>query len=202
VDREPACLPERGLAHGGLAHSKRMAPLNLSVALRALRCEPTSRRRAIVVRRRLEAPVWQVFCIFAEPEHSMRGWAPRDFAVTAVENDFRPGGAYRVCLRSPEGSEHWILGTYREIVPFTRVVFTHRWRENGEPSPETLVTVTASGEGLGTRVTLEQAGLESERECTLHLGGWHESFDRIAAHLTSMGPALAQPCRSRGPPAQ
>ena len=177
--------------------------MNPSFALRALRLpfKPTVRReRVVVVRRTLEAPAWRVFCIFAEPEYWTRGWALTDFTVTTVENEFRSGGAYRVCLRSPDGSEHWIQGTYREIVPFRRLVFTHQWDENGTASPETLVTVTATQEGFSTHVTLEQAGLESEYECALHRSGWHECFDRIAEHLRRAGAIPGRRCRALGLP--
>jgi uncharacterized protein YndB with AHSA1/START domain len=175
--------------------------LNPSFALRALRFESTVRReRIVVVRRRLEAPVWRVFCVFSEPVQSMRGWALAGFTVTAVENQFRPGGAYRVCLRSPEGDEHSIHGVYREVVPFARIVFTHRWDENGTSSPETLVTLSTCREECSTQVTLEQSGLESERECALHRIGWHECFDSIAAQLEATGAAPPELCRSLGQP--
>jgi uncharacterized protein YndB with AHSA1/START domain len=203
VDPEPAALTNTGSPHGGLAPPERMAPpLTPSFALRALRLpfKPTVRRESVVVvRRTLEAPAWRVFCTFAEPEYSMRGWALRDFTVTTLQNEFRAGGVYRVCLRSPEGREHGVCGTYREIVPFGRLVFTHQWDENGTTSPETLVTVTASQEGFSTHVTLEQAGLQSEYECALHGSGWHECFDRIAEHLRT-GAVPPEPCRELGPP--
>jgi uncharacterized protein YndB with AHSA1/START domain len=198
VDSEPTASNDMGLAQSGQPPCKRMASLIPSAALLALRFRPTVQKRLVVVRRKLEAPVWRVFCIFAEPEHSMRGWALRDFTLTTVENAFRPGGSYRVCLRSPEASEHWIYGTYQEVVPFSRIAFTHRWEENGATSPETLVTVTVSQEGCWTQVTLEQTSLESERECALHRSGWHECFDSIAAHLTATRFASPRPCASLG----
>jgi uncharacterized protein YndB with AHSA1/START domain len=201
VDPEPAALTNMGSPPAGCPW-KGWHPLNPSFALRALRLpfKPTVRReRVVVVRRTLEAPSWRVFCTFAEPEYSMRGWALTDFTVTTVENEFRPGGAYRLRLRSLEGSEHWIQGTYRELVPFRRLVFTHQWDENGTASPETLVTVTATQEEFSTHVTLEQAGLESEYECALHGSGWHECFDRIADHLRTAG-AIPGRCRALGLP--
>jgi uncharacterized protein YndB with AHSA1/START domain len=42
--------------------------------------------------------------------------------------DVRPGGTFRVCMRSPEGADHWKQGVYREIVEPERLVFTFAWR--------------------------------------------------------------------------
>ena len=48
--------------------------------------------------------------------------------------DIRPGGAYRLCMRSPEGVDHWKRGVYREIVAPERIVFTFAWEDaDGEP---------------------------------------------------------------------
>jgi uncharacterized protein YndB with AHSA1/START domain len=41
--------------------------------------------------------------------------------------DVRGGGAYRTCIRSPEGRDYWMRGVYREIVEPERLVFTFAW---------------------------------------------------------------------------
>ena len=51
-------------------------------------------------------------------------------------------------MRSPEGRLYRLVGTYREVVPPKRLVFTHAWlEEDGTPGPETLVTVELDARG-------------------------------------------------------
>jgi uncharacterized protein YndB with AHSA1/START domain len=49
---------------------------------------------------------------------------PNGHTLLSWEVDFRSGGAARLCVRSPEGSDRWLEGVYLEIVEPERVVFT------------------------------------------------------------------------------
>ncbi len=80
----------------------------------------------LVITRVFDAPRELVFECWTEPEH-LQHWqgAPRGFTVTSYESDIRPGGFFRICMRSPEGVDSWLEGGYREIVKPERLVFTH-----------------------------------------------------------------------------
>ena len=70
----------------------------------------------------------------------------------AYDMDIRPGGAFRFCMRSPQGTDYWKRGVYREIVEPERLVFTFAWEDaQGALGHETLVTVTFAAEGTQTR---------------------------------------------------
>lgn len=101
--------------------------------------------------------------------------------------DFRPGGAYRTCLRSPEGKDYWVQGFYREIVEPERLVFTHAWEnEDGQPKHETLVTVTFAEHGGKTKLTFHQAIFESVEGRNSHQLGWSECLDRLVEYLAKV----------------
>src|ERR1700680_2496993 len=99
-----------------------------------------SAENELVITRLFDAPRELVFECWTEPEH-LRHWqgAPRGFTVTSQESDIRPSGFFRICMRSPEGVDHWLEGGYREIVKPERLVFTHLWldanREPGKTTP-------------------------------------------------------------------
>ena len=141
--------------------------------------------RELVITRVFDAPPDLVFKAWTEPEHLER-WqgAPRGFTVTAHKVEFRPGGAYRLCMRSPEGVDHWLQGVYREIVEPERLVFTHAWLDaQGKPGTETLVTITFTKRGGKTELTLHQTGFMSVESRDGHQGGWTSTFDRLAEYL-------------------
>ena len=98
--------------------------------------------------------------------------------------DIRPGGAFRVCMRSPEGAEHWKQGIYREVVAPERLVFTFAWEDaEGKPGHQTLVTVTFAERGDRTELMLHQAVFETVETCNDHRRGWTSTLQRFAEYL-------------------
>ncbi len=102
--------------------------------------------RELVVTRIFDAPL-AVWCSSAwtEPEQVARWWGPRGFVTTHCDMDIRPGGAFRCCMRSPAGTDHWKRGIYREIVKPARIVFTFAWedaRAGKSRATKLLTTVT------------------------------------------------------------
>ena len=66
-----------------------------------------------------------MFKAWTEPAHLMRWWAPKGFTTPFCKIDFRPGGVFHYCMRSPEGRDTWGIGVYREIVVPERIVCTN-----------------------------------------------------------------------------
>jgi uncharacterized protein YndB with AHSA1/START domain len=137
------------------------------------------------ITRVFDAPRELVFACWTEPEH-LQHWqgAPRGFTVTSSESDIRPGGFFRICMRSPEGVDHWLEGGYREIVWPQRLVFTHVWLDaDKKPGKETLVTVTLVERNGKTELTLRQSGFASLESRDGHRHGWNSALDVLADYL-------------------
>jgi uncharacterized protein YndB with AHSA1/START domain len=145
---------------------------------------PASAERELVITRVFNAPRELVFAAWTDPRHLMSWWGPRDYPVTQMKMDLRPGGVWRGCLRSnADGRELWQGGVFREVVEPERVVFTFAWEEEGERGLETLVTVTFAEQDGMTRMTFHQAPFQSVEERDGHQGGWTSSFDRLVEYL-------------------
>jgi uncharacterized protein YndB with AHSA1/START domain len=143
----------------------------------------------LVITRVIDAPRSLVFKLWTQPEHIARWWGPQGFTTISCQMDIRVGGAYRFGMRSPQGSELWKRGVYREIVEPERIVFTFAWEDaDGHPRHELLTTVTFAEEGARTRLTLRQAGFETIEQRDDHVTGWTSCFERFADYL----PALAK----------
>ena len=144
--------------------------------------------QSLVIVRTLDAPPELVYEAWTSAEHARRWWYPRqggqDFACVAFAMDFRVGGDYRYCIRSPQGQDTWAHGTYREIVPNQRLVFTFQWEWAPEPSDETLITVTFEPQGrAGTKLTFTQAPFRDAAMRDGHEGGWGAVLDRLAEEV-------------------
>lgn len=53
----------------------------------------------------IAAPRGRVFDAFADPARLAQWWVPAGFTNTVTEFDFRPGGAWRLVMRAPDGAE-------------------------------------------------------------------------------------------------
>lgn len=132
----------------------------------------------LVITRTLDAPRDLVWRVWTDPAHARQWMGPRDHPVVAIEQDARPGGEWRICLRSVEtGEDMWQGGVFRDIVEGERVVYTMAW-EGGEA--DMLVTVQFADAGPGkTRLDFRQQGLPSKDARDGHGAGWSSSFDRL-----------------------
>jgi uncharacterized protein YndB with AHSA1/START domain len=140
--------------------------------------------RELFITRVFDAPRELVFKAWTEPDRAVRWWGPQGFTTAHCEMDTRPGGVYRVCMRSPEGTEHWQRGVCREVREPERLVFTFAWEDaEGRPGHETVVTLTLEEYGTKTKLTLHQAVFETVTARDLHQGGWASALECLAEYL-------------------
>jgi uncharacterized protein YndB with AHSA1/START domain len=141
-------------------------------------------RPELTIRRRFDAARELVFRCWTEPDRLNRWCCPKGFTLPFSEGDIRPGGWFKTCMRDPDGTDHWLAGTYKEIVPPERIVFSHRWLDDkGTPEHETVVTITLKDDDGGTMLTLHQAFFLSYASRDGHRVGWEETLDNLAEYL-------------------
>jgi uncharacterized protein YndB with AHSA1/START domain len=108
--------------------------------------------RAIAVTRIFNAPAHIVYEAWTTPALVMRWWAPKSIPMTFVscEADVRVGGKVRFVFTHPDWSEPMaFFGTYLEVVPNARLVWTN------EESPDgSITTVTFAEKDGQTLVTV------------------------------------------------
>ena len=98
--------------------------------------------REVVVTRTFNGPARIVFEAWTKPELFSRWWLPKsmDMSLRSCEMDVRVGGKYRVEFE-PDGTA--FFGTYLEVTPHSRLVWTNE--EGGEGGPVTTVTFEEKG---------------------------------------------------------
>ena len=142
--------------------------------------------RTLVLTRMLNAPIELVFEAWSDPKHLARWWGPKDFTLPHCEQDFRVGGAYRFCMRAPDGSDHWVRGEYTHINAPSRLIFTWLREDNGDIWCDTIVEIVLERRGKQTRLTLSQTTFATVAHCEEHADGWGECLDRMVAYATSL----------------
>jgi len=165
--------------------------------------QPPAPTRTVTVERTFDAPRDLVFRVFTEPQHLRRWWGPKGYTSPVCEADVRVGGRYLFCMRSPEGQDIYGTGTFREVVPNERIVYTDSFADQrgnvvtgafyGLPEDfplELLVTISFADAPGGTRVTLEHAGLPVGEMADGAGVGWAESLEKVSAALAGRNPLM------------
>mgnify|MGYP001018360191 FL=1 len=163
----------------------------VDVSQRAGGDQPTS---GLKISRLFSASREALWRAWTEPELLKQWHGPKQFTAPVIELDLRYGGKYLFCMRSSDGKDYWSTGTYREIVPNEKLVFTDSFADaQGNVVPgsyyglpgdfplEMLVTVTFSDEAGRTRMTVFQEGMPGGQMGEMATQGWNESLDKLAA---------------------
>ncbi len=136
----------------------------------------------LVLRRTFTASRERVFRAWITPE-ALESWLrPRGMSVTVHALDARVGGSFRFELEN--GSS--IVGTYLQIVPPEKLVFT--WSGEAIQDRETVVTLDFLDRGPVTEVVLTHERLSTPELRALFEGGWPSLLDALAEVLSSPHP--------------
>jgi uncharacterized protein YndB with AHSA1/START domain len=150
--------------------------------------------REIVITRLFQAPAKSVFDAWTNPEHVRRWWAPksRGVSMASCDADVRPGGKYRYVLG--RGAQQIAFsGVYREVVPPTRLVYTHVFE--AFPGAAAVVTVTFEERDGATQLTSRELYPSKEAlEAALASGmedGMRETMDLLDALVAELAASPA-----------
>lgn len=141
----------------------------------------------------------RVFDAWTRPELVRQWLTPGNIVIPAASMDSRVGGEYRletrgsgeVCLSTagdPEAGEaKWsepdmsrtgmVSGTYLEVVPHERLVFT--WKGSWDAAEESLVTVVLRDVEGGTELTLTHERFRTEESARRHEMGWGSALGKL-----------------------
>lgn len=144
-----------------------------------------------VATRSFDAPRATVFKAFSECQSLSRWWGPAGWTLPVCEMDFREGGTWFYCMRSPEGEVSCGKTTYHEIVVPERIVnsdvFADRDGNVIAGMPEARVTLLFTEVDGRTQVE-DRAHFASaeDLQTVVEMGmsqGLRETWDRLEDYL-------------------
>ena len=99
--------------------------------------------REVVVTRTFNAPARLVFEAWTKPELFKRWWVPKSMGMSLLscDMDVRVGGKYRLEFAHGD-SKSAFFGTYKEVTPHSRLVWTN---EESDEGPVNTVTFEERG---------------------------------------------------------
>lgn len=122
----------------------------------------------------------KLYRAFVEPD-AMASWLPpHGFLCTVHELEARVGGHHRMSFRNfTTGQSHSFGGTYLELVPGRRLVYTDSFDTPGLPG-EMTVTVELNPVSVGTELSIEQQGVPDAIPAEACYLGWQDSLRKLA----------------------
>ena len=146
--------------------------------------------RELVVTRTFNGPARIVFEAWTKPELFRRWWVPKSMGMSLLscEMDVRVGGKYRLEF---EPDAMAFFGTYLEVTPHSRLVWTNE--EGGEGGPVT--TLTFEDKGGQTLLVLHE--LYSSKEALDAAGtgaadAMVETFAQLDELLATLGASVGR----------
>lgn len=156
--------------------------------------EGTTAARELTLTRVLDAPRELVFRMWTDPQHVAKWWGPMGFTNPVCEMDVRPGGALRIVMRAPDGTDYPMIGTYREVRAPERLVFAFSAVDaDGNPLLDGVTIVTFADRGGKTELTVETRAVGLVPLAARMLegmdAGWRQTLDRLEGHVGKEGSA-------------
>ena len=131
----------------------------------------------------LDAPRRRVFEAWSQAESVSRFFTPAPLTTSSCDVDFRPGGALRVVMRTPDGLELPFDGRFEEVVPHERIVFSGKVHDDNEVWTE-LTFAERDGK---TTLSVRQVYLYESNATRGASIGWTQT-------LTQLGEVVAAGC--------
>jgi uncharacterized protein YndB with AHSA1/START domain len=150
--------------------------------------QTATREKQFTITRLFDAPRETVWRAWTDPDEAPYWLHPRDITTPRehVDFDVRPGGRYRYTMVAGDGTEYVTVGTYREVAPYDRLVFT--WGSPGDPDevmPVVTVELAERGSGEQTHMTFRLDGIAGQPGDDNVYDGWSEAFDLLAERMSA-----------------
>lgn len=138
--------------------------------------------QAVVIERRISAPIEKVFDAWTHVEILKEWFAPGQGYLDNPEADVRPGGSYRFAIVAGE-NRYVAFGQYLTVDRPNLLEFTWNWEESNTEKGTSIVTVELRTEGGTTDIKLIHTKLASAESAALHAEGWTSIMDRLKIYL-------------------
>lgn len=134
----------------------------------------------IRLHRVIATPPDKLYRAFLEPDAVASWLPPFGFLCTVHELEATVGGHHRMSFRNfTTGNSHAFGGTYLELAPGARIVYTDRFEDPNLPG-EMRVTVNLTAVSVGTELHIEQQGVPDVIPAEACYLGWQDSLFKLA----------------------
>jgi len=142
----------------------------------------------LVITRLVRAPRATLWRAWSDPGMLKEWWCPKPWTTEVRAFDMRPGGAFHTFMQGPDGGTSDNPGSFLEVVPQQRIVFSSLLLEGWRPATPWMAftaVITLADEGEGTRyvatVMHPDKATRDRHEEMGFFGGWNTCIDQLEA---------------------
>ena len=135
----------------------------------------------LIITRLIEGTPAQVFDAWLTREEWQAWIGPEGVNCDVSALEPHVGGRYRLEMRMPDGGRIITTGIFKTIDRPRSLSFT--WGAEGDPTRQSLVTLTFVEVGQKTELTLRQEGLGSASNRDLHAKGWNSALNKLERYV-------------------
>lgn len=140
--------------------------------------------------------IWRAWTV---PKDLIPWFCPKPWITTAADIDLRPGGKFASTMKGPNGEVVNNVGTYLEVIPNERLVWTSTMREGFRPQPRkvagpegafdftAVIELAPSGKGTKYTATVihgDEAAVATHRAMGFE-EGWGKALDQMVEYIKS-----------------
>jgi len=128
----------------------------------------------------LTAKPERVYRAFLDADAMSKWLPPYGFTGKVHSLEAKVGGGYKMSFTNfTTGNGHSFGGTYRELVPSGKIVYTDSFDDPNLPG-EMLTTVTLKAVSVGTELSVVQEGIPEAIPVEMCYLGWQQSLAQLA----------------------
>ncbi len=163
--------------------------------------EKNDKIRELSITRTFDAPRKLVWKAWTDPKLLAKWWGPRGVTNPTCEWNARPGGQIYIVMLAgkelgpAEGMKWPMKGTFKEVVPQSRLVYTSGALDDLDRGSDTFIeqTVTIEFEEVGDKtkmnlhlVVTKSEGPKSSSAIRGMTMGWNQQLEKLADQLRNL----------------
>ena len=137
----------------------------------------------LVLEYNIDADTGSVYKAWTELEIFKKWFCPTGFSVSLAELSAKPGGYFRIHMKSPEGEIYPTKGEYILLEKPHRIVYKDSWDDDRPQNDPTIAEVVFEAVGDKTKLKLYSSfATEKQQDEVLRSGvidGWKMFFDNL-----------------------
>lgn len=149
----------------------------------------TASDNTLSITRIIDAPIANVWRCWTEVELFKQWYCPKPWTVPVADIDLKAGGRFNMTMAGPEGETMDLVGSFLEVSPMKRLVFTDAYSEGYMPRANSFMTGVVEFTDLGNGKTemiwsARHATSEAKQQ---HLDmGFEKGWSAAAAQLNDL----------------
>lgn len=118
--------------------------------------QPGMKPEPLIMSRLLNAPRHTVFRAWSDAAFVKRWFAPEGITIPEAVVELHGGGRFEICMRLPDGAQHWMRCRFIEVVEPEKIIFAGAVDGPGGKWFNATTTITLTEEAGGTRLRVVQ----------------------------------------------